>query len=659
MSTVTVKFVPERNRWEASFRYDPAVKDFLKFSGFRWDPDRKVWWTQNKTLGERFSRPGAVEEAMRQAQEASALSRSASADIEVPAPPGLSYLPFQRAGIAYALTRSNCLIADEMGLGKTVQAIGVANASAARRVLVICPAFLRLNWRNEWRRWDVQGLTVAIAESGKALPPADVVIASYEAATKMASAIRQVQWDLLIVDECHYVKNPDAQRTKAVLGDKKTKLPPIPAKRRLFLTGTPIVNRPIELWPLVEALDPNGLGASFWAFAKRYCDARHDGWGWRFDGASNLEELQQRLRSTVMVRRQKKDVLTELPPKIRQVVLLEAKGMEVQRALREEAQAWQRHEDLLTALRVQAELAKAIGDQEYEEAIARLRNAAKVAFEDLSLARHALALAKVPAVVEHVQEVLDAKAKVVVFAWHQDVAEAIARAFAPASVLAHGGLSDQVRQAAVQRFQSDPATRVFVGTIRGAGVGITLTASDHVVFAELWWVPGDISQAEDRCHRIGQVNPVLVQHLVVDGSLDARMAHVIVAKQGVIDRALDRQAQPQAAANHDPVTPAPIAATQDVRRSQLAAIAQRLSPDAIAAVHSGLRLLAAVDTDRAKELNAVGYNKVDSAIGHALADMPALTPMQAALGACLLRKYHRQLPADINAVVQNTTAESR
>ena len=202
------------------------------------------------------------------------------------------------------------------------------------------------------------------------------------------------------------------------------------------------------------------------------------------------------------------------------------------------------------------------------------------------------------------------------------------------------------RQESVDRFQSDPKCRVFVGNIQAAGVGLTLTASSHVIFAELDWVPGNVSQAEDRLHRIGQRDNVLVQHLVLEDSLDCRMAKVIVSKQTVIDAALD---DPTSRHILDiPILPTREGdepATASMTRKGIDDAASRITPEQAQAIHECLRILAGADPDHALERNGVGYNSADGPIGHSLAQRGSLTPRQAALGMKILAKYHRQLPS--------------
>lgn len=524
-------------------------------------------------------------------------------------------------------------------MGKTIQAVGIINCDPTiKRILVVCPASLRLNWRRELRKWLVISRQIRIVDDGKTWPSdtADIVIINYDLASKHAAALRATEWDLVIIDEAHYLKSPDAKRTVAILGRKQSKkheaVAPIPARRKVFLTGTPIPNRPVEGWWAAEQL---GVMTNFFAFAKRYCAAVQNRWGWDFTGASNLAELQEKLRANGMIRRLKADVLKELPAKRRCVIELPANG--AAKVVKAEADAWADHEATIDALRVAVELAKASEDpNDYREAVLRLNKATQVAFTDMSKRRHDTAVAKVPYVIEHLRGIIEQGRKVVCFAHHKDVVDAIMAEFTDA-VKVTGDVSMADRQAAVDRFQNDPTCLLFVGNIQAAGVGLTLTASSHVVFAELDWVPGNVTQAEDRCHRIGQADSVLIEHLVLEGSMDARMATTLIAKQSVLTAALDELPEQPVAA---PVRER--GCTEEVSRKQIVKEAAELSPEAIAEIHGKLQRLAGV-CDGARELDGAGFNRFDSAIGKSLAMAYTLTQKQAALGARLVAKYRRQL----------------
>lgn len=452
--------------------------------------------------------------------------------MNIPAPPGKSYLPYQEKGIRYCLGARGTILADEMGLGKTVQAIGVINAMKAQRVFIICPKSLKENWRDELDAWLTHR-------------PGVLVVCTFGEAEKLKD--QDIEWDILIVDEAHFVKNPQsqrAQRVKYIAGKCK--------HRVLLLTGTPMENRPIEMWPLLQIACPEiwdkpynkhstfvirpehkkthpGEGPYFWAYATRYCDAKQTKtrvgrrWltAWDFSGASNLEELNKKLRETCMVRRFKKDVLPQLPAKQHRLIRLKTK-----------------------VTKQDVELSARLGEvteENYDEAVKKLV-ADKVLFEEYSRRRHLQAIEKVTECIQIIEDALDSGEKIIVFAHHQDVIDIMLRSFNHSSpgiaVSVTGKTHVADRGAAVKRFQEDPTCKLFIGSIGAAGVGITLTASSHVIFVELDPVPGRMNQAEDRAHRIGQKNMVIVWHLLADGSICAKLAKILVKKQKVLAAAL-------------------------------------------------------------------------------------------------------------------------
>ena len=436
-------------------------------------------------------------------------SFATDSDYNPPAPAGMIPYPFQRAGVDYAVQSfrdaGSVLVADEMGLGKTIQGLCAANALGVGKVLVVCPASLRINWRREAERW---------------LLWADATVIGYEELVRRGPP--PGRWPLVIFDEAQYLKTPEARRTKAALS--------LPAERRVFLSGTPIVNRPIELWPMLHAIDPKAWGSRH-EFGVRYCGARHvrfgNTWTWQYQGATNLVELQKRLRASYMVRRLKKDVLKDLPPKVRQIV--EIPGGSVASMATE----------LLRSVGLIAEARRKTYQYDPEK-VRQLKEAQQTVFEELARVRHEQALIKVPKAVEHIRDMLDAVDKIVVFAHHRDVLDALFVALEDYNpVCVRGGMSDAEKQQAVDAFQNVSCKRIFLGQIHAAGVGLTLTAAQTVVFVELDWTPGGMAQCEDRCHRIGQKGSVLVQHLVLEGSLDAKISKALLHKQGVIDRTLD------------------------------------------------------------------------------------------------------------------------
>ena len=591
-----------------------ADKDTVKAAGFWWhgapctrtncaacktNIGFKKWWTADHAKASRlaaFANPSAKTAL---AGFASSIEASKAKDFDgvLPVPEGLEYLPFQKAGIAYAVGRKHTLFADQPGLGKTIQAVGVVNANPSPgNTLILCPASLRLNWAREWKKWSIhKGMKVHIVLDGEPVPlDANVVIVNYDRLLNRTT-LKQVfgyiakyikagitqdkpglcpltdgsgnlkvhlldqlmsrNWDYLIADEAHYCKNQKTARTQLVLGSpaKGRGVDRIPAVAGLVdkanhflpLTGTPILNKPSEIFPLLQALDPGNWQGKFFDFGMRYCGGFQKNAGrkmvWDFNGSSNLGELQARLRGTVMVRRKKEDVLTELPPKRRQIIPLVRNG--ASEIVEKEAAAWE------AALRTKMGSAGALlaltgteDEEVYMKAAEALADSNKILFTQIAKERHDVAVAKIPAVIEHLHNTFDEGVpKIICFAYHHDVIDALAAEFGTSCVTVTGNTPTADRQAAVDRFQNDPTCTLFLGNIQAAGVGLTLTAASHVVFAELDWVPANVTQAEDRAHRYGQLDSVLVQHLVFDGSIDAKMVEFVIHKQKVADLALDKK----------------------------------------------------------------------------------------------------------------------
>ena len=624
---------------EAFWELWRSSRDALKAAGISCGQYQGKWevcWWQAKTVEQAAAENAAV-----------VASKATDADIQVPCPSGLAYLPFQRAGIAYLAARPASLLADEQGLGKTVQAIGLINASLdAKNVIVVCPSSLKVNWRNELGRWLTRPLKVAVQNAGEPWvgDVVDVVVLNYDILAKFPQIYRR-EWDLLVADEAHFVKNRLAKRTKLLLGASKkadrSEFPGVRARRRVFMTGTPILNKPIEIFPLLESLQP-----SKWTFKDkiRFCAGVQGRFGWDFSGASHLDELQHRLRSDVMCRRLKRDVLTDLPAKRRQVIELAANGSAG--LVREEAERFAAHESELTRLKARVEAARLSDNQAgYSEAVEQLKKSYTVAFTEIARVRHEIALAKVPSVVEHVDNVLQDTSKVVVFAHHLDVVEQLRAALEQHGVAVITGDTDNAaRQPIVDDFNAGTQRRVLLLGIKAAGVGLSVKASVEV-FAELDWVPGVVAQAEDRCHGIGrgvEGEPLLVQHLVLEGSLDAKMAKTIVRKQDIADKALDKGWT--AAQGAEPVLTVEVGSVldEDKQASAKDAPAAPVADAMRAMVHDGLRRLAGV-CDGAEQLDGCGFNKFDAAFGHALAESSRLSDKATMVGAKLCVKYGRQL----------------
>lgn len=627
-------------------------------------PEFWVAWRANKvalkeagiSVTQKFDDPSAYEvcwwqvlpkDVLEERQKSLEASRAVNADIVIPAPAGCEYLPFQKAGIAIAATRPNNLLGDDMGLGKTVQAIGLINyVQDISRVLIVTKASLKLNWLRELKKWLVRPLSIGIADAG-CFPTTDIVIINYDICRKFQKRLENF-WDLVVCDEAHFLKSRKALRTKSVFGYKPSRkeaaegiLPSsgIPAKRKLLLTGTPFENKPVELYPLLSYLLAEKC-MSRSAYEKRFCGANLNGNFWNPNGATHLDELNKWLRETVLIRRLKRDVLKELPPKTRIIVELDPSGAES--VVSNEQKVCEKYEHELSTAQVQIEMIKTLeSDEEYNLQLKELKKRFYIPFNEISKVRHETALAKLPMAIQALKDdVEESGKKIVVFAHHRDVLEGLAKEF-PDSVLITGDTPLDERDRMVQQFQNDPACGPFFGSIRATGEGLTLTAAYLCWFFEEDWVPGKISQCEDRLHRIGQRDNVLVKHGVLKGSMDAKMVTTTVRKQEILDCALDDKKQEMIT---EPVL---------VPRHMSLATRKQIKIEAsVVTVEQREACLFIIKTFNADRLKLDGSDDdeiglVDQWLGKALAKKEILTAMEAVLARKICQRYHKLFSFDL------------
>lgn len=437
--------------------------------------------------------------------------------------------PYQVEGADWLAANDRALLADEMGLGKTPQAAVAMNhrLGSYESALVVCPASLKINWKRELAKWSPRLVSHIVSGTTSRFPtPFDadgrpsVVIINYDILKAYHDQIRKTKWGITVCDESHYLKTLDSQRTKEVRGGFG--LSPIPTRIKWALTGTPIPNRTMEIYSTAKWLELS-FAKTEAEFGLRYCNGHVNADGWDFSGRSNSEELKFKLKP-YMLRRLKRDVLPDLPEKIRQIVEIEpdAAGRS---AIKQEK--------------------KYYPGLPYDEIAAGLcpSSLGEADFAILSKLRKATALTKLGPCAEHIGDYVDAAGKVIVFGWHTDAIEGIrarlAKRFGEEAILViTGSTSEAQRQKNVDLFQSDPRIMAIVGNIQAMGMGWTLTAASLVFFIEESWVPGEISQCEDRAHRFTQKFSVLAQHLVLADSIDAHMVKSQVRKQNDIDAIL-------------------------------------------------------------------------------------------------------------------------
>ena len=464
--------------------------------------------------------------------------------------------PHQVDGVAFLLGRRRAILADDMGLGKTRQSVVAATvAEPEGPYLVVCPASVKHNWAREIHAafaspasrtrfriadapqdpHDDSDQPIDFLGSRRREPPevwvvgpaplpepdhAGWTIVNYDLLKRHIDGLLARPYKALVFDEGHYIKNHRSQRsvfarrlvnegTSTNLSDGNTARSPVVH----VLTGTPLTNRPSDLFPLLQLVG-HALGQSFLAFAKRYCDGHKNDYGyWETKGVSNADELAVQLQGT-MLRRRKDDTL-DLPPKQRTWIDVDI-DEDVRQRWNEAVAGFIRGERNETGRRVGVGL--------------------------MSSARRRVAVAKVPVTLEYVRGVVDQGEKVILFSHSTKAITAFARDLGDLAVTITGKVPTSARQPLVDRFQTDDSVRVFIGQIHAAGVGINLTAARVVVFNDLDWVPANHWQAEDRAHRIGQRGSVHVAYMIARGTMEEYVRTVLETKSRLVDAVVEGQA---------------------------------------------------------------------------------------------------------------------
>jgi len=428
--------------------------------------------------------------------------------------------PYQLRGVRrIERFHGRALLADEMGLGKTLQALlWWKQHPEFQRTIVVCPAALKYNWEHEaslhihTRAHVLEGSKPKRrARSLLRNMPAPLIILNYDILKGWLDTLKDLQPDAVILDEAHYIKNRNTLRSKTI----RKLCEGVP--NIVALSGTPLTNRPSELWPVLNIIHPI-LYPSFFPYAQRYCSPKRTPWGWDFRGATRLNELHSNLKETLMIRRLKRNVLKDLPPKSRYVIPLEISNR-----------------------------------KEYEEAVnnfliwlsrlstAKAKRAAKAErITQMGYLKRLAALLKLDAVINWIDSFLaESDEKLVIYGIHKAILAPIVKRYRPLSVFVDGSVPSKIRKNYVHQFQTNAKTRLFIGNIQAAGVGITLTAACTVTFIELPWTPGEVTQAEDRIHRIGQTQVASCYYLVARGTIEDHLCRILQSKQDVISAVLD------------------------------------------------------------------------------------------------------------------------
>jgi SWI/SNF-related matrix-associated actin-dependent regulator 1 of chromatin subfamily A len=431
-------------------------------------------------------------------------------------------LTHQKEAIQKLVENKKFILADDMGLGKTTSTIIAALEAGAKKILIICPATLKINWKREIENYSDR--PTYIAEGKNFSTEHDFVIINYDIIKnfhdpkkKDDSQILRADFDLVIIDEAHYIKNAQAQRTK-LINDLVKKV-----DRLWLLTGTPMTSRPIDYYNLLSLID-SPVAKNWMAYVIRYCQGYQFKVGprkvWNVMGASNLEELRDRTVGLTL-RRLKEDVL-DLPDKIITPVYLRLKSKLYEEVMGDYYNWYEKNPEESKSLTVQ--------------------------FTKLTKVRQIIADEKIAQTIELAENIIEQDKKVIIFCNFTDSLNKICEHFGKVAVKLDGSMSKGERQLSVDQFQENEKVKVFVGNIKAAGVGLTLTAAEAVIMNDLSFLPSDHSQAEDRAYRFGQKNNVLVYYPIFENTIEGIIYDILANKKQVISTILgDNQNSPDAA----------------------------------------------------------------------------------------------------------------
>jgi SNF2 family DNA or RNA helicase len=418
-------------------------------------------------------------------------------------------LEHQKEAIEKLAGSKRFILADDMGLGKTTSTIIAALETGVSKILIICPASLKINWQREIENYTDR--SVFIAEGKNFSTEHDFVIVNYDILKnfydlkdKENSLITQANFELIILDEAHYISNAQAQRTKLVNSFVKK------VNYLWLLTGTPMTNRPMNYYNLLNLIE-SPVAQNWMAYAIRYCQGYQFTAGtrkvWNVTGASNLEELRDRTSRQVL-RRLKTEVL-DLPEKIITPIYMRLKSKLYEGLMGEYYEWYDKNPNESSSLTVQ--------------------------FSKLMKVRQVISDEKIKNTIEIAENILEQGKKVIIFTNFTDSLNKITEHFGKSAVKLDGSTTKPARQYAVDQFQENDKIKVFVGNVKAAGVGITLTAAEAVIFNDLSFVPGDMSQAEDRAYRYGQKFSVSIYYPIFQNTIESIIYDMVNNKKQNIE----------------------------------------------------------------------------------------------------------------------------
>lgn len=448
------------------------------------------------------------------------LSSSHNSDFKIREGLKIELRPFQVAGVEYLTNNKKTILGDEQGLGKTIQSIASIHHNNLYPCLIVCPKSVKLNWRNEFKKCLHEEKTIEILESNtkEISDNSDVYIINYDSTHKQVLPLKRIKFKCLILDESHLLKNSQTKRFTSI-NAISGKIPYI-----YELSGTMILSKPTELISQLRIINKlKEFGGSYY-FKERYCNPTFNGFGTTYSGITNGKELHEKLRQTCYVRRNKKDVLTELPDKVRTVIPIEITNRKEYDLCEQNLRDYLKLEMMGENAHLSSKLL-GLKNQimnrklEYGEQLVQLNKLRQLVIKG-----------KLKNDIEWVEEFLEnTNEKLVIFIFHTHTGEEISKHFNCG--LIYGDTKTEERQRLIDDFQDNENTRLLCLNIKAGGVGITLTAASNVCFLELGWTPGELDQAEDRCHRMGQKNSVNVYYLLSNSTIDEKMFNLIESKR--------------------------------------------------------------------------------------------------------------------------------
>lgn len=530
-------------------------RDDANFSRLNWARSEVISLLQQAYLGaqaaerDRFAQASAI-----------TLACDAQPVLQASLPPSVSnrLMPHQWVAVKSIVEQYQIILADEQGLGKTIEILAALESVQAFPAVVIAPATALLNWRDEAANWlpqrriAVLGGGVGKRDQGAPVADADILIINYESFCKYAQDLTAVHPKALIADEAQYLKGHDSKRTQAV----RQFCQDCKIDRIIAASGTPVMNRPSELLTLLTLL-PSALAdlGGFNRFASRYCEARYFSFTfsgyWDYSGAANLGELANRLREAGrFIRRDKAAVLPELAGKDRDILEVEILNRSEYQLAKDDFNVWlkdkniprrqnarpkQDQDDAVSA--ISASAAWLGWEQEDIDNLCLDQSHRAEAIRRMGALRQLAGVGKITAALNWIRGCINDKKKLVVFAFHIEVQDAlIAELSADGSPVLSitGDMPIRARRDAILQFQGDPASRVIICSLKASQTAITLTAAQSALMVELDWTPKSLEQAEDRLHRIGQNGQVRITYLRAVNTLDDRMVEILEKKHAKI-----------------------------------------------------------------------------------------------------------------------------